>query len=61
MVAAAKETIQALTRIRREAAVAPRTWRCPACRDSRWIKSYTPWGCPTSVPCLRCAAATRPR
>jgi hypothetical protein len=29
--------------------------RCPLCHGSEYIKSFTPWGCPTSYPCPRCS------
>ena len=28
---------------------------CSVCHNTRWIKSFTPWGCPTSAPCPHCS------
>ncbi len=25
--------------------------RCPHCEGSGWVKSFTPWGCPTNTRC----------
>lgn len=29
----------------------PQTEVCPHCRDTGWVKVFTPWGCPTSKRC----------
>lgn len=31
---------------------------CPECHGSRWIKTFTPWGCPTSTACPRCSGTS---
>ena len=31
---------------------------CPECHGSHWIKTFTPWGCPTSTACPRCSGTS---
>ncbi len=43
-------------------AIDPPAARCPRCDGTGWVKTFTPWGCPTNTPCpCTAVAVTHPR